>query len=342
MFGDPVGDVGRDQRQRDLDLRIACAMPGAERKPTDGGAEQQFDDDDGRERAGRLRQREHAGRNRYHCEAIEDQRGGVVGEAFAFQHDENPARHAELAGDRQRRHHVGRCDDGPQQEADAPGQADQVMRGGRDRAGGEDHAADRQQDDRSEVGSEFAPTHGDAGRIDQRRQHHQQHQFGRQLQRRHSRHEGQRDAGEQQQDGGRDVESPRHQGGARQHGEQDQEDLKFGFHDGSHSQANTCNRQTPARSAPRMDAERSGFKSTVRLATGPRSRSRPGKSMSTSFVPGRGRLVQGNPGRGAVAAGAALRKQRRLSTRSNRGGRSDRTSRRSSSRRTVSSPPDSR
>ena len=42
---------------------------------------------------------------------------------------------AEPAGDRQRRHHVRRRDNGAEQEADAPGQSDQVMRRGGDREG---------------------------------------------------------------------------------------------------------------------------------------------------------------------------------------------------------------
>jgi hypothetical protein len=104
------------------------------------------------------------------------------------------------------------------------------MRRGRDGCGGEDHAADRQQRDQPQVVSELAPTHGDAGRIDQRRQHQQQHQFRRQLKGRHARHKGQRDAAQQQQDGGCDVDAPRQQRDARQHGEQNQKNLKPGFH----------------------------------------------------------------------------------------------------------------
>ena len=50
MLRDPEGDVGRDQRQRDLDLRIARAMPHPQAEPADGGAEQQFADDDERRR----------------------------------------------------------------------------------------------------------------------------------------------------------------------------------------------------------------------------------------------------------------------------------------------------
>ena len=214
-----------------------------------------------REGAGRLRQREHSGRNGRHREPVEDQRGGVVGQPFALEHDEDAARHAELAGNRQRRHHVRRRDDGPQQEADAPGQADQVMRRGGDREGGEDHAADRQQDDRPEVGFELAPAHGDARRIDQRRQHHEQHQFGRQFHRRHARHEGERDAGEQQQDGRRDIDPARQQRGSCQHGEQDQKDLKLGFHDRPHSQGKTAGSMRKARVL--TDEGRSGFRPSL-------------------------------------------------------------------------------
>ena len=172
-------------------------------------------------------------RNRHQREAVEDQRGGVVGQPLALEDDEDPARHAELAGDRQRRHHVRRRDDGAEQEADIPRQPDQIMRGGGHREGGEDHAADRQQDDGAQIVLEFAPAHGDAGRIDQRRQHHQQHQFRRQFQRRHARHEGERDPAQQQQDGRRDVGPPRQQRGARQHRQQDEKNLKLGFHEQS-------------------------------------------------------------------------------------------------------------
>ncbi len=230
MMRNPERDIGRDQRQRDLDLRIPGEMPRPQREPADRDAEQQFAGDDGAEGAGGLRQREQPGRDRRHRETVEDQRGGVVGEPFAFEHDENSARQAELARDRQRRHHVGRRDDGPQQKADTPGQSDQIMRGSRDHQGGENHAADRQQRDDAQVEAEFAPAHRDAGRIDQRRQHQQQHQFRGQFHRRHARHEGERGAGEQQQDRRRGVDPLRKQCRARQHGEQDQEDQKCGFH----------------------------------------------------------------------------------------------------------------
>ena len=72
-------------------------------------------------------ERERAGRDRDDREAVEDQRGGVVGEAFAFEHHQEPPRQAEPPRDGERRHHVGRRDDGAEQEADRPWPAEQVM-----------------------------------------------------------------------------------------------------------------------------------------------------------------------------------------------------------------------
>ncbi len=68
--------------------------------------------------------------DRHHREAIEDQRGRIVGEPLAFQHHQNAARQADLARDRQRRHHVRRRDDGAEQEADRPtaGRSDNAWR----------------------------------------------------------------------------------------------------------------------------------------------------------------------------------------------------------------------
>jgi hypothetical protein len=92
--------------------------------------------------------------------------------------------------------------------------------------------SDRQQNDRPQIGFELAPAHRHARRIDQRRQEYQQHQLRRQFHRRHARYEGERNAREQQQNGRRNINSPRQQRGPCQRGQQDQKDLKIGFHDG--------------------------------------------------------------------------------------------------------------
>ena len=114
--------------------------PQAQAEPADGDAPDDLAHDDGGEGAGGFAEGEAAGTDRDDREAVEDQRGGIVGEAFAFQHQQEPARQPQPARDRERRDRVGRRYDRAEQEADRPGQADHVMRRHRDRAGGEYHA----------------------------------------------------------------------------------------------------------------------------------------------------------------------------------------------------------
>ncbi len=232
MLGDPVGDIGRDQRQRDLDLRVARLMAQAQGEPAD------------RRRRTAVRRRRCATKvpdacgsenapvmiaataKRYRISAVASLASPSPSSTTRIRRG-RPSLRAIASGATT----SGGATMAPSRKPMRPGQAEQIMRGGGDRAGGEDHAADREQDDRPQIRSELAPAHRDAGRIDQRRQHHQQHQFRRQLDRRHARHEGQRDPGEQQQDRRRDVDPPRQQRGSRQHREQDQEDLKLAFHE---------------------------------------------------------------------------------------------------------------
>ncbi len=146
------------------------------------------------------RRREHAGRDRDDGEAVEDQRGGVIGEPFAFEHDQKAARQAEPPRDRERRDHVRRRHDRAEHESDAPRPAEQIVQRGRDRDGREHHRAEGEQRDRPQIEAEFAPAHRHAGRIDQRRQQHQQHQIRRKFDRRQAGNERKRDAGDHQQD----------------------------------------------------------------------------------------------------------------------------------------------
>ena len=166
-----------------------------------------------------------AGRDRHDREAIENERGGVVGEAFALQHHENAPRQRQPPRDGERRHHVGRRDDGAEHEGHAPLPAEQVMQGGGDRAGGEHDAAEGEQRDRAEVEAEFAPAHRHAGRIDQRRQQHQQHQFRRELDRRQPGNERQRNARDHQQDRRRGFQALGDDRDQHQHRQQKQHDL---------------------------------------------------------------------------------------------------------------------
>ena len=214
--------VRRQQRQRDLDARIARPAAQAQAEPADGDAVGDLAHDDESEGAGGVAEGEQAGAHRGHREAVEDQGRGVIGEPLALQHDDQPARHAETAHDRQRRDRIGRRDNGAEQKADGPRHAEQPVHGGRHRAGGEDHGAKGQQRDRAQIETEFAPAHGDARRIDQRRQDAEQHQLRRQLDPRQAGRERKPNAGDDEQDRRRGIEPPRHDGDHRQHGEQQQ------------------------------------------------------------------------------------------------------------------------
>ena len=78
----------------------------------------------------------------------------------------------------------GRRDDRAQHEPDGPRQAEEPMGRRRDRDGGEHDASDRQQRDRTQIEAELVPAHRHRGRVDDGRQHQEQNQLGRELDRR--------------------------------------------------------------------------------------------------------------------------------------------------------------
>ena len=100
----------------------------------------------------------------------------------------------------------------PKHEADRPGKAQQPMgrRGDGDR--GEHDAADRQERDRAQVEAELLPAHLHRVPVDDRRQHEQQDEIGRELQRRQSGDQGEPNAGDHQENGGRNLQSFRDDG----------------------------------------------------------------------------------------------------------------------------------
>ena len=128
----------------------------------------------------------------------------------------------------------------PSTKPTAQRHAEEKVHRGRHRAAGEDDAAESEQRDRAQVEAEFAPAHGDARRIDQRRQDAEQHQFGRELDARQAGNESKPDAGGDEQNGGRGVEPPRRDGDDHQHREQEQYRLDcrgHGSHDGRYARA---------------------------------------------------------------------------------------------------------
>jgi hypothetical protein len=224
-FGWPIGGERREQRQDDLDAGVLrpSAQPQA-RKP-DRQPECDLAADDGDENQYGRAERKRAERHRGDGEAVQDQRGGVVGEALALDHDHGPPRQAKPAGDRQRCDLVGRRDDGAEDEADRPIPAEEEMHDRRDRHRRERHAAEREQADGANVVAELAPAHGDAGRVDQRRHHQEKHQLGRQLDRRQARRHREDEPDQDEQNGGGNsgpVRRDRHHCDRHQNENQDQ------------------------------------------------------------------------------------------------------------------------
>jgi hypothetical protein len=160
MRGHQKRNIGRHQRQRDFDARIARPAPQAQAKPADGNAIGNFADDDQNKCSGGLAEREETGRDCSNRKAVEDQGRGIVGHSFAVKHDNEPAGDAELPHDRQWRQHVWRRHDGAEHEGDADRHAEQPVRQHRHGAGREDDASDRQKGNRAQVELKLAPTHG--------------------------------------------------------------------------------------------------------------------------------------------------------------------------------------
>ena len=184
MLGHPEGDIGRHQRQRDLDARIARPLAQAQAQPADADAVDDLADDDQAEGPGGLRRartcrwrppRPRSGRG----SARSRRWRGLRLPAPPRSRRGRPSRRAIASGATT----SGGAMMAPSTKPTAQSKSKQIMRGRRHRAGREHHAAEGEQRDRPQVEPELAPAHGDAGRIDQRRQDHQQHQFRRQFDR---------------------------------------------------------------------------------------------------------------------------------------------------------------
>jgi hypothetical protein len=220
MLGRPIGEKRCQHRERDLDRRIVDPPAQAQHQPADADAPEDFADDDGNERARRLTERKRTGAHGGDREPIQNERGGVVGQSLPFQNHQDAPGKLHSAQDRHGRHCIGRRDNRAQHESHRPRQAEEPMGRRRDRHSGEHDASHRQKRDGTQIEAELVPTHRHRGRIDDRGQHQQQHQFGRELDRRQPRNKRQGDAGEHQQNGRRDLEPRRDH---RNHGDHDQQ-----------------------------------------------------------------------------------------------------------------------
>ena len=181
MSRDPECKIGRHQGQRNLDARLMRPFPQMQAQPSNREPVKGLADNDENECLRCAFERECSGADGDDGEAVKHQRGSVVGEAFAFQHNDNPARQSKFTSDRERRHDVGRRNDCAKKKADGPVELQKIISGCRYRAGGKQDAAESQQCNWPQVELEFTPAHGDAGGINQRRQYHQQYDFRREF-----------------------------------------------------------------------------------------------------------------------------------------------------------------
>ena len=99
------------------------------------------------------------------------------------------------------------------------------MRRRRDHHRGEGDATDGEKPDRTQVEAELAPAHLERQGVDDGRQHQQQHDLWRELDRRQAGHQREQDAGDDERNGWRNLEPVGDDGDRRNHGQQQNEDL---------------------------------------------------------------------------------------------------------------------
>ncbi len=189
LLGRHVGDERRDQRDAGVDDRVGHAAAHTaddeEQQQADGhapgGGEQevQADVEHGdlvAERDGGARAPDRDGGPQGH------QGGRVVEQRLALQDRDDPARDADAAGDRGRRHGVRRRDDRAEGERRRPGHVrDDVVGHHRDADRREGDQPDRQQQDRATVGVEVDQRRLQRRGVQQRRQQPDQHHLGGQV-----------------------------------------------------------------------------------------------------------------------------------------------------------------
>ena len=217
----PEGEVRRQQREDDLRLRAPRPVADAQGHPCHRHPPRQFADDDGGEGRERGRDRDAATGHRADGKGEQDERRGVVDQPFPLENDQQPLRQGQPAGDRHRRDGVGRGDNGTEDETDCPVDAEQVVACRRHRRCREDDAADGEEQDRPQVGTEAAPAHPDAGTVEQRRQEQEQDEVGRNRHRVHPGDKADRRTGQHEDDRLRHAEPARAGVGDRRHGQQD-------------------------------------------------------------------------------------------------------------------------
>ena len=205
-LGRQVGEVRRDERDRDLRRGVVERLAQRRDDVADGDADRDADDRVEDEAPARLGHREAPADRGRHRELVGDEGRRVVDQRLAFDDRHVAARGADARGDRRRRDGIGRRHDGAQHERRLPRHAVDDLVGDDGHAEHrEDHEADREQADLAQVVAQLAQR-GEEGRgVEQRRQDDDQHDVGVELHVGDAGDEAQRRAADHEQDRIRDL-----------------------------------------------------------------------------------------------------------------------------------------
>ena len=105
-LGRQVGEVPREERDRDLERRVVEPPAQLADQPADAEADRDAAEHARHEREPGVHEREAAGHDGRDGEAVGDERRPVVDQALALDDRDEPPRHAEPARDRRRRHRI--------------------------------------------------------------------------------------------------------------------------------------------------------------------------------------------------------------------------------------------
>jgi hypothetical protein len=195
-----VGEVAAHEGDRDRECRILNPAPHLPDDHADAEADGDPTDDVEHEAARGLAKREGPADHRDDGELVRDEGGAIVHEALAFDEGDKPARKPDALGDCSCGCRIGGGDHRPEHEGDSPAQAgDEHVRDDCD----DDHRAedepDREECDGKRVLAEVSKRGEEGGSVEERWQHRDEDEIGRQLDVRDSRDEPEPDAADHEQ-----------------------------------------------------------------------------------------------------------------------------------------------
>jgi hypothetical protein len=196
-----VGEVPAQQRDRDLDGRVVQAAAYLANDEAHAEPDRDAPDDVHDEAAGRIGERESSGHDGGNCELVRDEGRTVVHEALALDQRDQAPRDPHALGDGGGGGRVGGRDDRAEDEGDGPAQiGDDVVRDGRDDEHRREDEPDGEEADRAGVLPQISQGGEKGGPVEERREHRDQDEVGRQLDRGNARYEAEDETAENEQD----------------------------------------------------------------------------------------------------------------------------------------------